>query len=248
MTAGRANLRRFRRGAGFALVGMLVALPSALVFAPQALAAEAPYEPNDSVLSAAGPLAIDQAYLAGLETQSDRDFFYFYVTSARASDVTLTVRNLGGGTQSSDIQATITDSSTTPVGGLSFISGGETGSATIALRPQKYFIEIAANTGFGDTYSLTGSGGAGAFGPYAQIAGKCATATTAVTAAQTGLQRAQAKLQRTTARVRRSRYGTPGARETARAAHRKAKARASARRDALKTAKKSQKPWCLIPQ
>jgi hypothetical protein len=245
---GATNLRLARRRIGFAVVGALATLSLALGLAPKSLAAEAPYEPNDSILSATGPLAIDQTYVAGLETQSDMDFFFFYVTSPRTSDVTLTVRNLGGGSQSSDIQATITDSSATPVGGLSFISGGEARTATIALRPQKYFIEVSANTGFGDTYSLTGGGGSGAFGPYAQIAARCASATAAVAGARARLTRAQAKLQRATARLRHSRYSTRDARKAARAAYRKARARVTGRKDALKAAKDSQKPWCSIPQ
>lgn len=216
----------------------------ALVFAP-GLRAAGPYEPNDALANATGPLAGGQTYTGGIELQGDLDYFFFYVTSPGEGQVTLAARNLGGGTGISNIDATVLDSSATPVGGLSYINRGQEKTATLILRPQKYFIEVRSTEGFGDTYSLTGGG---AFGSYQQIASRCAAGTTATKKAQTGLTRAQAKLQRTTARLRRSLYGTPQARKSARFAYRKARARVNAKRDALKAAKASQRPWCSIPQ
>jgi len=211
------------------------------------LAETGPYEPGDTVLNGAGPLAIGQSYVAAIETPSDKDFFYFYVTSVGAH-VALTVENLGGGGKASDIDATILDSSSTPVAGLAFIGDGEARTAALDLEPQKYFIEIAANEGYGDSYRVTPGGSGGAFGAYAQIAGKCASADAAVKTAQAKLGRAAAKLQRTTARVHRTRYGTPGARRSARTAHRKARARVRAERRTLREANESREPWCFIAQ
>lgn len=219
----------------------------ALVFAPGLRAAQGPYEPNDALANATGPLAGGQAYTGAIESQGDLDYFFFYVTAAAEAQVTLTVRNLGGGAGVSNIDAMILDSSATPVGGLSYVNRGKEKTATLALRPQKYFVEVRSSEGFGDAYSLTGGGG-GAFGSYETIAARCAAGTAAVARAQTGLTRAQAKLQRATARLRRSLYGTRQARKTARAVYRKARARVTAKKDALKAAKASQKPWCSIPQ
>jgi len=244
---GSADLRPTRRRIEFAVLGLLITL-SPLLFAPKSQAAEAPYEPNDTTLSAAGPLAIGQTYPAGIEIPGDRDFFFFYVTSARPTQVVLTVRNLGGGSQVSDIDATIVDSTATPVGSLSFIRKGEERTVTTALEPQKYFVEVVSNEGYGDSYSLTTGGGNGAFGPYARIAGRCATARAAITAAQTGLGRAKSKLQRATARLRRTRYSGRDAHKAARAVHRMAKERVAAKRNALMEARESENPWCFIPQ
>jgi hypothetical protein len=246
MTEAGNQLSSWRR-TGCAVFGLAVVL-SLVLMAPRAPAAQGPYEPNDTVLDAAGPLLLDQTLTAGLEAPGDRDVYIFYVTSAGESQVTLTVRNLGGSGRSTDLAATILDSESTPVGGLSFVSRGEAKSVTLSLGPQKYFVEVAPNEGFGDAYSLTPSGTGGAFGPYSTIAGKCARATAAVKRARTRLTRAQAKLQRTTARVRRSRFGTEEAQSAAQAAYRKARARVTAAKRALKSAKASQKPWCLIPQ
>jgi hypothetical protein len=126
--------------------------------------------------------------------------------------------NLGGGEKPSDIDLKVLDANSTPLGGSTFIGSGETRTVALDLEPGKYFVEVAANEGFGDSYALTPEGGPGAFGTYAQIAGRCATAESAAKAERTKLGKATAKLSRTTARLRRSRYGTRAARASARAA------------------------------
>jgi hypothetical protein len=240
----RAN----RKSSRFAVLALFGTISLALLaFAPTTQAEPGPYEPDDTILSAAGPLAIGQSYLAGVETAADKDFFYFYVTSPTAH-VMATVENLGGGAKASDIDTMILDSASTPIGGLAFIADGEARTVALDLEPGKYFVEVAANEGFGDAYRLTPGGGPGAFGTYAQIAARCATVTATANAAQMKLGRATAKLQRTTARVHRSRYGTRMARASARTAHRKARVRFRAERRALKEASESRRPWCFIAQ
>ena len=96
----------------------------ALVFAPEVRAAVGPYEPNDTVAGAAGPLAGGQAYTGAIESQGDLDYFFFYVSSPGEAQATLTVKNLGGGAGISNIDATVLNSSMTPVGGLSYINRG----------------------------------------------------------------------------------------------------------------------------
>lgn len=233
------------QAAVFVLFVALAALSAAVLLAPRATAAEAPYEPNDASPAAAGPLAAGQLYSAGLETASDRDFFFFHVTSRQSALVELTVRNLGVG-DASDIDVTIFDVWATPVAARTFIRGGESALLSIELEPQKYFVEVSSSGGFGDPYSLLGGGSLGAFGPYAQIAGRCTKATAAVTESTAGLSRAKSKLQRATAALRRTRYAVPAARRKAQAAHSRAKRQAAARRHALAAARKSRQPWCSI--
>ena len=244
---GAANQRGDRRTPYRAVLALLAALALALIAAPPSHAEEGPYEPDDTMFNAAGPLAIGQSHLARVEMARARDFSYFYVTSTDAH-VTLTVANLGGGDKPSDIDVTILDSIATPLAGSTFIGGGEARTVAADLEPGKYFIEVAADVGFGDTYELTPGGSAGAFGAFVEIAGHCAAARSATNAVQTKLGRATAKLQRTTARLRRSRYGTPMARASARAAHRKAQARVRVDRRALRQARESRRPWCFIAQ
>ncbi len=223
-----------------------IAVSLALLAAPAA--AESPYEPNDSLLSAAGPLVAGQTYDAALETSGDRDFYYFYATSAAAARAELTVRNLGGDSQLSSVNATIFDGSETPVTGQAFIADGESRALTASLAPQKYYVEVSPGEGYGDSYSLTAGGDAGAFGPYETIAGRCAKASAAASAASRDLSRAKAKLLRATARVRRSRYAPAAARRRAGAAHSVAVKRVQAKRQALRGANRSLEPWCSIPR
>jgi hypothetical protein len=234
-----------RRGRGIALALLLTGPSLALVLAWGSVAAS-PYEPNDALGGAAGPLELGQTFTAALETPSDRDFFYFYVTSPRMPQAELTVSNLGGEGKATDIDATILDSMATPIVAQSYIGKGEGRLLAVALEPGKYYVEVAVNQGFGDSYSLSAAGGDGAFGTYPQILGRCERAMAEVGALQTKLSRAESRLQRATARLRRSRYGTLKARGQARAAHREAKRRVRKAKLALRTARAAQEPWCGI--
>ena len=246
MEAGKAS--RGRRRVGVAIPALAASLSLALI-ATLPAGAEAPFEPNDSLPSAAGPLAVGQTYEAAIETTGDRDFFYFYVTATPAAQVTLTVKNLGGGAGISDIDATIMGSAATPVGGASFIEAGEARAVAVKLEPGKYFVELTANEGYGDAYSLTTAGSKGAFGQYGQIAARCASATASAEALRKRLPREKVKLQRALNRLRRTRFfGGSNAREAARAAYTKAKSRANSDKRALRVAVAEQQPWCFIPQ
>jgi hypothetical protein len=212
-------------------------------------AAVGPFEPNDTVLNAAGPLAIHQTYTATLETSSDKDYFFFYVTGVRSSQVTLALTNLGGGTDTSGINAAILDSTGTALDPFAYAVGnGGVASTSKTLNPEKYLLEVDSLEGSADglKYSLATSGSTGAFGPYAEISGRCERATATFKASRTSLRTAQTKLLRALARLRRARLGTPGAIRSARAAYLRAKERVGTRRKRLKTAAKSRDPWCSI--
>jgi hypothetical protein len=245
MVAGKARSHGKCRVSGLALFIALAALSWAASPAPPAIGAAAPYEPNDSLPAAAGPLTAGSLYSAGLETASDRDFFFFYVTSPGAARVELGVHNLGS-SKASGIDVTIFDVSATAIAAQTFIRGGESTVLPAELEPQKYFAEVSSSEGSGDSYSLTAGGSPGAFGPYSQIAERCTSARAAVARSAVGLSRAKSKLQRTTARLRRSRYAQPSARRRAQAEHDKAKHRVSAQRRALDAARKGRWPWCSI--
>jgi hypothetical protein len=209
-------------------------------------AAAAPYEPNESAPAAAGPLLFDQSYTAALESSGDRDFFYFYVASVKAARVELAVRNLSGGGEPSDVDASILDPSGTAIAGQAFIRDNETRIVSADLEAGKYYVEIAPGEGFGDSYSLGAGGTAGAFAGYAQIAGRCQLAQKAVKTGSVRVERAKAKLQRAIARLRRSRYAKRAAREKAQAAHREALETVKRQRLDLEDARRSRQPWCAI--
>lgn len=223
---------------------LLLALACALALAAgQAGAASA------AVLGPAGPLGLGLSYTGQLESQANRDQYYFYVTSAEPTPVAITLENLGGGENFSSVSATITDAAATPVGAYAYSVGrGESGVATATVGPQKYMVEVAPHESFGDSYRITTSGGEGAFGPHSLIAARCARATAILDRARNRVSRRRGKLQRTTARLRRSRFGTPRARRSAQVVHRKVKARLDRDRRRMRAGRRAQSPWCYIPQ
>jgi hypothetical protein len=218
-----------------------------MALAAQPCSAAGEFEPNDSLPAAAGPLTIGQTLLAGLEKAGDRDFYFFYVTSPRTTEAVLSVRNLGGGAEISDVDATILDSSATPLKTVAFVGHGEERAAALELAPQKYFVEVTSYEGFGDSYSLSMSGGRGAFGPYARIAGRCASARADIARAHSGLEKARVRVQRATGRLRLARFGRAAARRAARARLQTARRRLGKEKEALRTANQAKRPWCFIP-
>ncbi len=74
--AGAAGQQANRQASRFAVPALFgTILLVLLVLAPVSQAESGPYEPDDTILSAAGPLTIDQSYLAGAEMAGDKDFF-----------------------------------------------------------------------------------------------------------------------------------------------------------------------------
>ncbi len=207
-----------------------------------------PYEPNNSTLEAAGPLVANQGYTADLSPGEDRDFYFLHVTSRAAATVELSVANTGGGALGSDIDVAILDASATPLSAQAFIREGETRTVQATLDPGKYYVEVASNGNSGDTYLLSPGGGDGAFGPYAQIAARCAQASDRLAAAKAGLREAEGRLQRAVARRRRSRYAGPEAHKHARLAQARARSQVNSARRKLRVATSSLTPWCSIPQ
>lgn len=229
-----------------AVAVVAVTLAAALGIGPGSASAQ--LEPNNSPAEAAGPLLAGQSYAADLASRDDRDYFFFYVTSADPAQVELSVDNAGGGAAGSDLGLTILDASTTPVASQAFIRPGETRLVTSALGPGKYYVEVAQNDGSGDAYVLRPGGGEGAFGPYSQIAGRCERASGRVAAAKVGVRRAEGRLQRAIARGRRSRYAGERARRGARLARARARAGLQSARKKLQSARRSRSPWCSIAQ
>jgi hypothetical protein len=216
-----------------------------LFVAPRANAAQGAYEPNDSVLAAAGPLLFGGAYTAALEMQGDRDLFAFHMTAPAPTQAQIAVTNLGGG-DASDLSVTILDSAATPLAGQSYVRAGETRIVGAQLGPQKYYVEVATGAGFGDSYRLVPGGSIGAFASYSQIAGRCAVARTALATAETRLNHSEARRQRAIAYVRRARYAGPAARRKARVAFRKARRRLRSDRGAAREAARRLELWCSI--
>jgi hypothetical protein len=228
------------------------AIAAALIFTAPLVStgvasAAGPFEPNNTLAEAAGPLLTGGTYNAAIEGSADKDFFYFYVTSGPSARVELTLKNLGSA-NAPQLNASIVDGLGTVIDGFAYlIRPGAEATTSIDLAPQKYFLEVESTYSSSSdptAYSLAAGGSDGAFGPFAQIEAKCASARAEATADKRKLRRAQARLQRATARLRRSALGTAAAHRDASSNYRHAKAQTTKKRNALKATAKKQDPWC----
>jgi hypothetical protein len=73
-----------------------VILGAALLSSASTALADGPYEPNESVTQAWGPMAGGAAHDAAIETSNDEDWFYFYTAGQRQFEVVLTYRSKAG--------------------------------------------------------------------------------------------------------------------------------------------------------
>lgn len=233
----------------WALVGLVASLSLAALLTAGAARADGPFEPNNDINEAAGPLLSDQPLVAAFETESDRDVYFFYVGAAEGAEARLTVANTGGGANPLvQIDARVVNAERTDVGGnFTNIRPGEARTETLALRPGKYFVELTVLNGAGSYEMLPGSNDGG-FVAYAPIASRCATATARMTALQNQLRKLEAKLQRAISRLRRSRYSGPQARGKAQSLYRTAKARVRNKHPEIRKAAAAKRPWCYIPE
>jgi hypothetical protein len=251
------------RKARISLHSLGVALVIALLAPAVSLASQPAYEPNDSLQTAAGPLANNSKYEAAIETGNDVDDYYFYVTTPTTAQVTLTVTNLGPGFEG--LEARIKDSHGDTVSTIDqslYPEDYAVGAAT--LEAEKYFLQVNSEWGgFNVQYKFTTAGTDGTFGSYATIQANCAAAQAvvnsaqeAVTAAAAEQNAAKAHRQRAFARMRGvERHGSRRAIQKARHKAGHAQAAYKAATAALKQAERSYKgattlesPWCFIPQ
>lgn len=227
----------------------LFATALVLALTPGAAGAEGPYEPNDAISTAVGPLLDGQVTHATLESEGDKDFFYFYVGAPERTYATLTIEDQGGGSKPlPEIDAQIVDSHGNYMGGDFGLRPGESRTSSVALEPGKYFIELDIRAGYGDSYNLVPHSEDGAFADYETIAGHCATATTKVDALRKDTARLKVKLERALSRLRRSRFDGAQQRRAARSLYAEARRRVRTRQRATKVAIRGQSPWCSIPQ
>ncbi|MDQ3725698.1 MAG: hypothetical protein M3335_07400 [Actinomycetota bacterium] len=227
---------------------VVIALLSAAL-APGAMAQPA-YEPNDSLLTAYGPLANNSSYVGADETENDVDFFYFYVTTPSTAQLTFTITNLGGGSgYENEINAMVTNSHGYRISFIGDPEIADYATKSITLEAGKYYVEVWGDGGYGSSYRLSTSGTDGAFGDYATIAANCAAATAPVNVYQAQLATAQARLRAAANRLRKARNsGNRRAKRRAVARYLRVKATVGAEKRSLKAAEAGQRPWCFIPQ
>lgn len=232
-----------------AVAALLMALGVLLALGGSSASAQPPYEPNDSLLTAYGPLSNNTTYQASLETENDFDYYYFYVTTSSSAQLTFTITNLGGPPYSA-LEAELTDSHGNGITELaSGIANADYSTKSVTLQAGKYYVIVRNEAHYGESYKIATSGTDGAFGEYGAIAAQCAAATGPVATYQAQLATAEANLRKAEARLQKVRYrGTRRAKRRAAAKYRHVKEVVAAEKASLKAAETGQKPWCYIPQ
>jgi hypothetical protein len=229
----------------------VVIVLATLVVAAPAASAQPPFEPNDSLLTASGPLSNNSSYTATLETGNDIDLYYFYVTSPSTAQLNFTLTNLGGGHKFTEVDGRVTDSHGSSVRYIGeYIEPADYATTAVTLSAGKYYVEVSphSTSAYGESYKLDVSGTDGAFGPYALIQHNCASATGPVSMYQAQLATAEARLRKVEERFRQLRYAKKrSVRKRAQAKLRHVKAVVVAEKASLKAAEAGQKPWCFIP-
>jgi hypothetical protein len=130
------------------------ATTSAIVYLPIVVKNLRPYEPNNGVAQAYGPLQNGIVYRAYPEDQED--WYYFELPST--TDVTVEVTNFAG--QQGKLMVYHEDDTQNPVPGGYWGSGGETMSVQPTdLQPGKYYIRVytGGDTSMDTLYRLTWS-------------------------------------------------------------------------------------------
>ncbi|HEX5989375.1 MAG TPA: hypothetical protein VFY75_04085 [Solirubrobacterales bacterium] len=240
---------RARRDAGTKRLAVAAIAALLMLFAADRASAQPPFEPNDSLLTAAGPLANNTTYTAADETENDVDYFYFYVTTPSTAQLTFTLTNLGGGFSEPYVWGEITESHGYEIAELESVRAANYDTTSISLEAGKYYFRVQGGSGYGASYKFTTSGTDGAFGDFAAIAARCAAATGPVNTYQSQLATAQANLRRAQARWNKVRYSrNRKAKRRARAKLQRTKETVAAEKQSLKAAEAGQKPWCFIPQ
>lgn len=226
--------------------GLVVLLGLLCVCAPAAVAT-APNEPNDSYISATGPISAGTTYSGALETSNDRDYFYFYLP--RQTQLQFTTTNTTPKDtyicsqiyhQFPDYIAGVEDTSLT-------INDGQSASGAVTLEPGKYYFVVSCPGAIGETYTFS-LGPAGVTSTYEPFAIACA-------AAHTPVATAGAELEKTLGKIRHLKQNLASHRRWNSKRKRRARGKISALRtlfeqqqEAFDVAAANEKTACSVPQ
>lgn len=168
----------------------LVAVPAT---APPAARAVAPFEPNDSYITATGPISAGTTYTGAFETSNDLDYFYFYVPQLTQLQFRTTNTTPKDTYICSRIVHQLPSELDSVDGGSLSVNDGESKTGAVTLEPGKYYYVIECPGAIGETYSFS-LGPAGVTSTYEPFALACAAAHPAVVSSAGELAKAKAKL------------------------------------------------------
>lgn len=176
----------------------MLALPLALALllplGPSSIAA-APFEPNDSYITATGPVFSGTNYSGALETSNDRDYFFFYLPRQTQLQFRLTNTSSKESLVCSSIAQQLPSEVDYVNDGSLSAFNGESASGAVTLQPGKYYFIVECPNTIGESYtfSLSPPGVTSTYEPFALA---CAAAHPPVAAAAAQLEQSRAKLRR----------------------------------------------------
>lgn len=174
------------------LVVFIAALGLLLISAPAALGV-GPFEPNDSYISAAGPISAGTAYSGALETSNDVDYFYFYLPQQTQLQFTTTDTTPKDVYICSWIEHQYSDHVSDVNDTRLSVNDGESASSAVTLEPGKYYFIVGCPGAVGETYTFS-LAPAGVTSTYEPFALACAAAHGPVITAGAELEKTLAKI------------------------------------------------------
>jgi hypothetical protein len=224
------------------------AVLSIFAAAAQSAIAAGEWEPNDSYLTAAGPLTAGTTYTGAFETSNDVDYFYFYVPQQTQLQFKVTNSTPQNVYICTDIERQALDRVEGISGSTSLtVYGGESKSGAVTLTPGKYYFEVICPGTVGKTYSFS-LGPPGVTSTYEPFALACAAAHPPVTVASAALGRAVAKLQKVRQRLSEHPRWKSARKQKVRAKIASLKSGVQAARANYNAAAKNEQAACSVPQ
>ncbi len=185
--AGAARSRlRLSLAIGAAIIGTLAIGPSAAL-------AVAPFEPNDSYITATGPISAGTTYSGAFETSNDVDYFYFYLPQLTQLQFRTTNTSSKESYVCSRIEHQFPSEVASVYGGSLGVENGESKTGAVTLEPGKYYYVMDCPGPIGETYTFS-IGPAGVTSTYEPFAVACAAAHPAVVSSAEALKAAKRKL------------------------------------------------------
>jgi hypothetical protein len=160
---------------------------------PAIASAAGEYEPNDSFITASGPITSGVLYKGTFETSNDIDYYFFYLPTLTQLQFQTTNTTPKNAYVCSEIVHQL-PSDTQYMGGSSLsVDEGESESGAVTLEPGKYYFVLSCSGAIGETYSFS-LNPPGVTSTYEPFAIACAAAHPPVVSAAEALQKARAKL------------------------------------------------------
>jgi len=174
-------------------MAICLAVIGALLASAATASAAGPFEPNDSFITATGPIVAGTTYSGAYETSNDYDYFYFYLpqlTQLQFRTTNTTPKEVG---ICSSIYHQLPSDTDDVSGTYLSVDGGQSASGAVTLEPGKYYYVLGCPGTVGKTYtfSINPPGVTSTYEPFALA---CAAAHPAVVSAADVLTKAKAKL------------------------------------------------------